>query len=538
MRASVIATVLLALLSGAAFADDVEDLRIHIGKAVGAFEAAEQYQAQCDTRDLDGAATRRDLIADWRYRNDFPDYLRLLAGLKTRVQELGPQVEAHKAQLAKTISADLDKLPEQCQDFAMLLKDEQFDVKFSVRQLSSLTRRLDIEVPTAPEIVPVTRTVENTYILRLAALSARIETKMAEIGSKAGAHELRGLRAAREKHAETWLKGDGQQVLFGRVTSQDELREWRGGLQSTFKAVCRSFVEDRHEERMAASFGRDMVLVGTPVSVTDGTEDGIVRLSRCSLFTVSEVGRPFVDEDDTAGLMLRPLEFDEAYGGPNAGIAVSQIDRVLYDSSFGNRLDGFGNGYVDRREDVYVLLRDGRAYQHQWSFPFTDLDVELSEQREPKRWFTWRERAAQVVLTPLDNKRGGETVTIENPQHLVAFAPRPIDADYYYLQVGMGGVRQDRRFAFSADGTVTYSRSSFVAGNVGTSYIISSGPKDPDTNARYRIEDFALILETDDRTERRLLAVPEGADKTHPDTLIIGGAAYWLDADRTNAESP
>ena len=538
MRVLAIATVLMTLLSTAALADDVEDLRIHIGKAVGAFEAVARYQAQCDDRDPDGASARRDLTADWRYKNDFPDYLRLLAGLETRLQELGPQVEAHKAQLAKTISADLDKLPEQCQDFATLLKDERFDVKSSVRQLSSLTRRLDIEVPTAPEIVPVSRTVENTYILRLAALSARIETKMAEIGSKAGAQELRGLRAAREKHAETWLEGDGQQVLFGRVINKDAIREWRGGLQSTFKAVCRSFVDGRHEERMAASFGQDMVLVGTPVSVTDGKEDAILRLSRCSLFTVSEVGRPFVDEDDTAGLMLRPLEFDEAYGGPNAGITVSQIDRVLYDSSFDNRFDGFGNGYVDRREDVYVLLRDGRAYRHQWSFPFTDLNVELSEQREPKRWLTWRERDAQVVLTPLDNKRGGETVTIENPQHLVAVDPRPIDAEYHYLQIGMGGVRQDRRFAFSADGTVTYSRSGFVAGNVGTSYIISSGSKDPDTNARYRIEDFALILETDDRTERRLLAVPEGADMTHPDTLIIGGAAYWLDADQGNGGSP
>ncbi|MGE8106636.1 hypothetical protein ACQKP1_23390 [Allorhizobium sp. NPDC080224] len=526
------------MLSGAAFADDVEDLQVHIGKAVGAFEAAAHYQAQCDVRDPEGASARRDLLADWRYRNDFTDYLRLLSGLKSRIEELAPQIEAHGTQLAETISADLDKLPEQCGNFSTLLEKDQFDVKSSVRQLLSLTRRLQIEVPAVPETAPAAKNLDNIHILRIAALSARLETRMTEIGSKAGAKELRGLRAARETHAETWLKGDGLQVLFGRVIKKDEMREWRGGLQSTFKAVCRSFVEDRHEDRMATSLGQEMVLVGMPVSVTDGPEDRIVRLNRCSLFTVSEVGRPFVEGNDTAGLMLRPLEFDEAYAGPNAGIKVREIDRVLYDSSFDNRLDGFGNGYIDRREDIYVLLKDGRAYRHQWSFPMTDLNVELSIQREPERWFTWSERDAQVVLTPTDPERRGQTVTIENPQRLMAFDPRPIDAAYYYLQVGMGGVRQDRRFAFSAEGTVTYSRSGFVAGNVGTSYIISSGQRDADTQAQYRIEDFALILENGDQIERRFLAVPETADQTHPDTLIIGGTAYWLDAELDNGGSP
>ena len=110
-----------------------------------------------------------------------------------------------------------------------------------------------------------------------------------------------------------------------------------------------------------------------------------------------------------------------------------------------------------------------------------------------------------------------------------AFCARSIDADYYYLQVGMGGMRQDRRFAFSQDGTVTYSRGGFVAGNLGTSYIIVNGAENPDTTARYRIEDFALILERDSETERRFLAVLESADQSLPDTMLIDGTAYWLD---------
>ena len=41
--------------------------------------------------------------------------------------------------------------------------------------------------------------------------------------------------------------------------------------------------------------------------------------------------------------------------------------------NFETRMDGFGNGYVDRREDVYVLLRDGTGWRHDWPFPPTEL---------------------------------------------------------------------------------------------------------------------------------------------------------------------
>ncbi len=69
--------------------------------------------------------------------------------------------------------------------------------------------------------------------------------------------------------------------------------------------------------------------------------------------------------------MLRPLDYAEAYGAPGAGIVLSDIDRVLYDAEFANRMDGFGNGYTQRDEDIYVLLRDGTAYRHAWNFAFS-----------------------------------------------------------------------------------------------------------------------------------------------------------------------
>lgn len=529
MKPWILAAASIALLSSSALADDVEELSQHIGKTVGAFEAAALYLDACAARDPEGVPARRDIVAAWRHDNDFTDYQRVMNGMLASFPELASQLDPQRTALAQNIERDLDTAPEQCADFSTLLADEQFDVSRSVRRLLSLTRSLDIDIPGAPEIVPLTKTVEDTEILSLAALSARLETKMAEIGSKAGARDLRGLRAAREEHAEAWLKADGVQLLFGRVTGEDDMREWRGDMQSAFALRCNSFSEDAHEARMAATIGEEMVVVGTVRSVTDGTEGGIVRLDRCSLFTVAETGRPMVEEDDSAGLMIRPLEFDEAYAGPNAGIALDEVDRVLYDAQFDNRIDGFGNGYIDRREDIYVLLRDGSAYRHEWSFPFTDLDVEQSRRREPARWYSWRDEGDAIRLTASGGWQAGSESRIEGAQRLVPFPHQSIAASYYYLQVGMGGSRQDKRFTFSEDGSVVYSRGGFVAGNVGTSYIIVNGADDPDTKASYRVEDYALILESEAGIERRFFAMPGSAAQPLPDTLLIDGTAYWLD---------
>ncbi|SMQ61656.1 hypothetical protein SAMN06295905_0552 [Devosia lucknowensis] len=529
LRGVVLAVMVTAGLPMTVTADEVEELSQRIGQTVGAFEAAALYLDACAERDPEGVQARRDLVAAWRHDNDFGDYSRVMTGIGARIPELEAQIGPQRSALATEIARELDAAPQTCGKFAEVLAADQFDVKSSVRRLMSLTRALDIAVPDVPDIVPATRTVEETQILPLAALSARIEAKMAEIGSKAGARELRGLRAAREAHAEDWLEADGVQVLYGRVTGEDELREWREDMQSSFAVRCSSFSEAAHEARMESAIGRDMVVVGTSRSVSDGMEGGVVRLDRCSLFTVAETARPMVEEEDSAGLMIRPLEFDEAFAGPNAGIALDDVDRVIYDARFDNRLDGFGNGYVDRQEDIYVLLDDGSAYLHEWSFPFTDLDVALSRQREPGRWFTWQADGDSVRLTMSGGWQAGTETLVEGAQRLVPFTHATLDGAYDYLQIGMGGSRQDRRYAFSRDGALTYSRSGFVAGNVGTSYIIVSGSEDPATEARYRIEDFALIIDVDGTSERRFFALPASADDTQPDTVLIEGTAYWLD---------
>lgn len=528
MRRGAFSLLLVSMLSAPTFADEVEEFAQHLSKAVGAFEAVNLYHQQCDARQPPQSVAHKDAVAAWSYDNGRADYERVMTAIEARLPEIAQQIRPQVEAIGTEIEADLDRAPEQCADLAGLLEDDQFDVRSSVRRLLSLARDLDIDVPDAPEIVPAVKSAETVQIVRLASLSARLKAKMAEVGSQEGARNSSSLRMARAEYAEAWLEADGIQVLFARVIDDDEMREWRGDTQSAFTLDCHSFSTDAHEERMAASIGLDMVVVGTPRRLVETISGGTIGLDRCSLFTVDEVGRPFLDEDDSAGLVLRPPEFEEAYAGPGQGIALNEVDRVLYQSSFDNRLDGFGNGYIEREEAIYVLLRDGSAYRHDWSFPFTDLDVALSRQREPDHWYGWSETGEGLLLTGPDETEE-EIIDLTKAQVLQAFTPRTIEAEYYYLQIGMGGSRQDRRYVFAKDGTVLYRRGGFVAGNVGTSYIIVNGTDDPEVRARYRFEDYALILETAEREERHFLAMPRSADAALPDTLLIDGTAYWLD---------
>lgn len=517
----------------AAYADDSEGFTKDLGRVVGAFTAAELYVDKCNSHDPDGASSRRDILAGWAHANGRPSYERLMAGLTARAPELATQLEPQRRKLAAAIEEEIQKTPDDCSDLARIFKqDSQFSVERQVRKLMRTAASMGIDIPAEPVVVPEVKKNEDIEILRLAALSARLEAKMAEIGSKQGARRSRDLSSAREDHAERWLKAQGVQVLFGRVVTEDEVREWRGDRQSYFSVECKSFADAAHEANAAQAVGHDRVVVGMVRSVVETSSGGKLTLNKCRLFTAEEIGRPFVEEDDSAGLMLRPLEESEAYAGPDNGIQMSSVDRVLYEASFDNRMDGFGNGYVDRDEAIYVLLKDGTAYRHEWSFPFTDLAVERSRQREPQRWFQWTERDEKVVLTHQAGDHIGQEIELQQPQRLEPMSPTHLHARYYYLQVGIGGTRQDRSYVFDNNGTVKYQRSGFVAGNVGTSYIIVNGKKEKAEIASYRFEDFALVLDRDGQTERHLFAVPADVQVALPDTVIIRGEAYWLDKKR------
>lgn len=524
---------LLVVLGGVtlspALADDASEFAEALSQAASGAILADAYMQACDRHDPQSAASRRDAMAAWSHRVDLPSYQRLLDGVAGRLPDLSDQLEQHRLKVQQAISDDVATDTAPCADLAATLDGDIYDIGSQVRSL--LRSADDFGIALAePAAAPISDEIE---IVPLAMLSAQLSARMDEIGSKAGALADRDLREAREDHATAWLEQRSLLVIFGRVTDDDALREWRGDQQSTFRATCSSFADDSHEAAMAEGIGDDFIIAGELRWLRDDREGGTISLNDCRAFTHDPAETELAGiADDSAGLMLRPPEYAEAYAGPGQGIALDQVDRVLYDAEFENRMDGFGNGYTHRREDIYVLLDDGTAYRHAWNFAFTDLDVDLSRAREPDRWFTWQENGGAVSVTQTGGLDAGQTLALTKAQRLVPVpAGQRLDGTYYYLNVGMGGARSDRDYAFAPDGQLVHTRGGFVAGNVGTSYITVVGGDEDVATSAYAFDGHTMLIDGPDGEERHFVALFEGDDDGSPREIIIDGQVHWLRED-------
>ncbi len=517
----VLASFVSLLLAAPVLADDVSEFDAAFGKAVSGAVQAEAYMSACDRHDPASGASRRDAMAGWAHRVDLAGYKRLLRAAGEKIPGLLKSIEDQSGPARKQIDAAVAADASICSDFRNQLRQDAYDIARPVRH--ALRYAKDFGIAVAAETAdPASAEVE---VVPLVVLSARLAGKMDEIGSSAGARDDRDLRNAREEHALAWLKQWPATALYGRVTGKSEMREWRDDQQSRFSARCLSFADDAQEANMEREIGQQRILVGEVRWVRDEAESGVLGLRDCRLFVHDAAKTELASiDDDSAGLMLRPLEFEEAFAGPGKGISVGDIDRVLYDAEFENRLDGFGNGYTSRQEDIYVLLRDGTAYRHEWNFAFTDLDTARSRAREPGRWFTWRKSWGSIKLKAED----GEEIDLSKARRLMSVPEgQRLDQTYYFLNVGMGGSRSDREYAFKADGQVVHRRGGFVAGNFGTHYITVVG-KDDVTTSKYAFDGYTLLIDGPDGQERHLAAVFEGDDPARPEEIIIDGQVHWL----------
>ncbi len=522
---------LCGLLSVPALADDAADFMDALGKAATGVIIAEAYMAACEESYPQSLQARRDALAGWGHRVNLAGYYRFLDAAFETMPDLAADLEDNRARAQALVDEDVASDGAICADLRSALADNtMFDIENSIRHLLRNADDFGIVVAEAGAGAPSS----EVPVVPLITLSAQLADKMDEVGSKVGARDDRDLRQAREAHAEGWLRQRPALAIYGRIVGENSLREWRGEHQSAFSASCRSFADDAQEDAMARNQGQDRIVVGEVRWVSDAGEGGELSLDDCRVFAndPAQVALTTIT-DDSAGLMLRPLDYAEAFAGPGAGIAFRDVDRVLYDAEFANRMDGFGNGYTQRNEDIYVLLRDGTAYRHEWNFSFTDLDVDLSRQREPDRWFTWQERGGSTTLTHTGGLDAGEEIDVSEARLLMPVPQgQKLDSTYYYLNVGMGGGRSDREYAFSADGRLDYSRSGFVAGNFGTSYIIVAGDDgDEDLTAAYAFDGYTLLIDGPDGQERHFVAFIHGQDPDLPEEIIFDGQVHWLRQD-------
>lgn len=513
---------LCAALAWPAAADDLTPFLEDFSAVISKVQLARTITQLCNERDPAGAAARSAQTEAWETENEVALFDTLTEGVATRYSELRPQLESIGAEARTQITPQLEAEPETCTKMDELLAKDDMALRPKIRSLLQKGEGLGLRLESAgaatdapPEIIPLSR------------LSAMLLDLMEDVAPAQEASANRKTREARGDYAETWLQARGPLSTFGRVISQRDLREWRGDHQSRYTLTCHSFANDGEETAFLEAAGENRVVTGQLRHFVETADGGKITLNACALSPARLQPALLLQPEDVAGLVDRPLDVSEAYAGPRAGPSMRSIDRVIYDADFSTRMDGFGNGYVDRNEAIYVLQKDGSAFLHEWPFPVTDVNTELLRKREPDKWYKWSARGKDIVLRPSD---GGEILTLKAPARL-----RPIgngarlNKEYYYLQIAMMGARSDRSYAFRQNGELDYTRGGFVAGNIGPSYIIVSGKtgNERETNQKYRFEDYALIIETADGEERQFFAIRDGDKPGEPEEIFVKGEVYW-----------
>ncbi|ONG55525.1 hypothetical protein BKE38_09025 [Pseudoroseomonas deserti] len=507
---------------------------LDIAKVTAAITVAETIVQACDARDPGNAPRRAAALGAWRLQNDIVNFERSFATLAERTPSLAETRRSIERQAREQSAGVPAQQPKVCDDVAALFAVPALQVLPQATAIRQLAEGGAPSTPATPAPAPVAE-LQRYTLPQLWTLATRARDAVA-------GGEARATRA-QEQAMDRAIAALGSVVIAGTATGHDRLREWRGDAQSVLALRCRSFANDTDKQGLEALEGQPAAVAGRADSIVLSRRgSGTVFLRQCRLLPAGQMPQPAAGLAEAGGLEPRPLTAAEAQGAPGQGIDPAQVAKLVYTSDFRTMMDGMGNGYTQRDEDIHVLLRDGSAYRHGWGFPYQDLNLALSRRREPDRWLRWAEARGVITLT---DAKGGSRV-LRNGQ---ALAPWPaetvLDHHWYFLHVGQGGVRRDRSYSFRADGTVEASRSSLVAavtpgggadvagpgfaasGGAMSGHVAAIGPR-RQAQLRYRVEGDVLVLTAaDGRVERRLFARFASDQAAVPRSVVIGGEVYW-----------
>jgi hypothetical protein len=512
----------------------------------------EALAAQCDTLSPISRASREAALKAWRDANRIDAFQAAIAPIFARVPGSAASIGELRDKAAAKAKALTEKTPAICENFDAFLREKTFAVGNLIADilpvLTTTNERLSAVAPSAPPS-PASGAIALYTIVQL---STAAETAMNKVASADAAKDLK-TREARENAGRLALEALGVIAVRANVVSRDDLREWRGDQQSTYKVNCRAFIDEQTEERFKELEGSETTMAGKIDNfVVPSSGGGNIILARCGF--VDGAGLTKANLPESGGLALRPPSAQEANAGPDKGIQTKDVENIAYKADVRTSIDGFGNLYSDRNEDTYVLLKDGTAYHYHWRFPFTDLNVALSKHREPGNWYRWRQDGKNLVLTATGGADAGQTKTVSDTSALTPFRPGArLGKAFKFLHVGMMGVRRERDWVFRRDGTLDLNKSNIVAGQTfAGANIGASGPgvaysgggnasllvvgRPNEQRLRYRIDGYVLEVTGDDGAVERHFIARFGDDKADdPDMLYLGGEMLW---DRDKEDKP
>jgi hypothetical protein len=317
------------------------------------------------------------------------------------------------------------------------------------------------------------------------------------------------LKAALEK-----LKSLGTIYLTGTVVRDHILGFVQGKFKSKYDVYCVCTRNGQSEQ-----IGKSLVVRGR---ITDVTR---IWIELDAEQVQNTDGLKKSNLPDNLGLERKPLTAQEVKTKPGAGLSLNAIEGVYFNQTVQNRMDGFGNSYVDRNSETYLLLKDGSAYAYDWSFTPQDFNAAYSKREEPKNWERWQRKNGSYVLT---DSAGKQT----DLSDFSRINPLPkgsrLSRSYDYLTVRATS-QSSSLLGFEADGTfLTTNSTPLVGGLVANGSVYSTPPDSSQTKGRYEIDGYTLTFTTSDgRVSRMFFGVPDfEKNLKNPESIYFGGILY------------
>jgi hypothetical protein len=521
-----------------------EAQRKHIDQIITVIVVVEALTERCDKFEPASRESRQAALKAWRNANRIDAFQAVLGSLLARLPNSSAKVGAMRDQAAQHATKLMDGKPGVCEAFAVELRDKDLAVGDKVAGALQVLTQVKESLPAARNpsaSEPAPKPVTVYTILQLSTLA---EAAMSAVTAPAGASEseIRDAKAELGKAALEKLDIIG---VRARVIDSDDLEEWRGEQRSTYNVYCNAFVDKVAQERFKALEGSEAVIGGwvSGLSLYSGG-GGSIRFKKCGFLD----DRRLITSDlpESGGLKLRPPSAEEAYAGPDKGIQLRDVEKVVYKLDRRTSFSAFGGFAMERNEDTYILLKDGTAYRYHWRFPFTDLNVAVVKRRDAQNWYRWRPDGKDLLLTQTAGEYAGHTTTVSGAGALTPFpVGTRLDKAFQFMDVSSSGLRLERDYAFHRDGTLDLHRSSLFAGQIaGGANITASGPsgayyggpnasllaigRPNEQRVRYKIDGYLLEMTADDGAVERHFIARFGDDNAdNPQSLYLNGVLLW-----------
>jgi hypothetical protein len=530
------------LLGWQAFASTTEERGNAIATVAQDFSKTEAFVIACAQKYPATNTANQQAFKEWKSRNGLQDFERVLEAFKKKSPEIAQSlIDLRTSYVNLILKQTPAKLESICKGLPKTLAQPnsntiKSDYANELKIVAEVAREMDAQAATnqsggtQPSTQPSTQPDNSGSSGNGPKVSGTLYTLAQLSGLMADIYDGTKIYGQKDDAVEAKLKSLG--VIYVKGTVQ-ERHAWlgyeQGKLQSKYKVSCMDA-----DGLGALRQGSEVIFAGR----IDGFQSyfGAV-LKDCSIITdASGLKASALPQAD--GLKRKPITPIEVMTKPGAGLKTNQIRAMYFFNEANNRMDGFGNPYVDVSEETFLVLNDGSVYNYGWSFPPEDFNVAASKREEPKAWSKW------------DGKELDGRSLEDFSKLLPSKAGSRLKSSYSLTATGAGGSLSERAITFTANGGFSSASFAMMGGFTQGGGVANSGVTSGDTTVTtdgagrssvatagslrkvegsYSLEGYTLSIKASDGTvSRAFFGIPDYAIKDSPPKFIVLRGSMWF----------